>query len=126
VRRALFAGALLLAGCAQQDAALLVNMSGPFRIPADANRLTLDVFDGAVVIKHKEWCTTVTAACPDALAPQPSFAATVTLVQSGAEHPHVKINVELFQANAVTALGTNTASFQSGQTVEVPVELASP
>ena len=47
----------------------------------------------------------------------------MTLVQSGSSHPHVKINVELFKGTALKGLGTSTADFASGQTVQVAVTL---
>jgi hypothetical protein len=122
------AAALLLAlcaACAQQDPALLVTVSGPYRIPADGDKLSIDVFDGTQVIKHKSWCATATAGC-DTLPPAPSLNGSVTLVQSGADHPHVKINVVLSLGSATVGLGTKTADFQSGRTVEVAIPLTHP
>ena len=120
--RTAFIGLLLLAGCAQQDAAMLVTLSGPFNVPQNADKLSLDVFDGSNVIKHKEWCNPSTAAC-ELLPTQTALSGTVTLVQSGSSHPHVKINAELRKATALVGLGTSTADFSSGQTVQVAVTL---
>jgi len=116
----------LCAACKQQDAALLVTMSGGFRIPADADKLSIDVFDGALVIKHKDWCATTTATCPDALPPQSSLSASVVLVESGASHSHVKIHVELRKGTPVVGLGAVEADFQSGTTLEVAIPVTTP
>lgn len=119
----------LLAGCKQQDAALLVTITGVtgqgFRIPADADMLSMDVYDGPVDILHKDWCVTVTTACPNMLPPQPGgLDQTVTLVQSGGAHPHVKINLELHQGLILVGQGQNTADFQTGSTLPVRIEIA--
>jgi hypothetical protein len=112
---------LLLAGCAQQDAALLVTVSGPFNVPQNADKLAIDIFDGPNVIKHKEWCYS-TAGC-EQLPAQTALSGTVTLVQSGSSHAHVKINVELRKGAALVGLGTSPADFASGRTVPVTVTL---
>lgn len=126
MRRALLV-LFLLAGCKQQDAAALLTITGAFRIPADADMLSMDVYDGPVVITHKDWCVTTTASCPTALPPQPGgLNQTVTLVQSGGAHPHIKINLELHQGLLLVGLGTNTADFQSGSTVPVPIAMTRP
>ena len=39
----------ICAACKQQDAALLVTISGPFGVPSNADKLSMDVFDGALV-----------------------------------------------------------------------------
>jgi hypothetical protein len=120
---ALAGGALLLlAGCAQQDAALLVTMSGPFNIPQNADKLTIDVFDGSTVVKHKDWCATPTAGC-DPLPAQTALSGTVTLVQSGGSHQHVKINAQLHKGTALVGAGTSSADFASGRTVDVALAL---
>jgi hypothetical protein len=127
VKRALLLLALC-AACAQQDPALLVTMSGPFRIPADGDKLVLDVFTtdaSKTPLGHKTWCANTTPGC-DVLPVQPALNGSITLVQSGASHPQVKINVELFLGSAVVGLGTVTADFQSGRTVEVPIPLTHP
>lgn len=113
---------LLLAGCRSQDAALSVHITGAFRIPADADKLSMDLFDGANVIMHKDWCVTTSSACAEALPPQPGgLDQTLTLVQSGAAHTHVKINLELRQGPLLVGLGTNTADFQDGETGQVAI-----
>ena len=115
----------LCAACKQQDAALLVTMSGQYRIPADADKLSIDVYDGTQFLKHKDWCVTTTPTC-DALPVQSSLSASVTLVQSGADHPHVKIHVELRKGTPVVGLGAVEADFQSGTTLEVPILVTTP
>jgi hypothetical protein len=116
---------LFLAGCAQQDAALLVTLSGPFNIPANADKLTLDVYDGAQSIAHREWCAQPAASCPQ-LPYQSALSATVTLVQSGNAHGRVKLNAALFLTGSTVGLGTASGQFSSGQTVPVPVRLERP
>ncbi len=115
----------LCAACAQQDPALLVTVTGAYRIPQDGDKLSLDVFDGAQVIKHKDWCAAAVAGC-DSLPVAQTLNQTITLVESGASHPHVKINLELFLGPAVVGLGTLTVDFQSGQTVDVSIPLTHP
>jgi hypothetical protein len=126
VKRALLL-TLLCAACAQQDPALLVTVTGAYRIPADGDKLSLDVFDGSQVIKHKDWCATTTPGC-DPLPAQPSLNGTITLVESGGSHSHVKINVELFLSPSSIPVGAGTATvdFQSGQTVDVSIPLTHP
>jgi hypothetical protein len=124
VRRALVLLALCAAACAKQDAALLVTMTGQYRIPADGDKLVVDVFDGTQEIKRASWCASgCTAGALPAMSP---LNASVTLVESGAAHPHVKINVELFLGTAVVGLGTMTADFQDGSTTDVAIPLVSP
>lgn len=124
MKRALLVLALC-AACKQQDAALLVTMSGPFQVPTNADKLSLDVFDGTNVIAHKDWCATTSSTCPDAL-PVGSLSASVTIVEAGADHPHVKINVELRKGTPVVGLGTATASFEPGTTTEVTIPITTP
>jgi hypothetical protein len=124
-RRAALGGVFLVAGCAQQDAALLVTLSGPFNIPANADKLELDVYDGAQSIAHREWCTQPTASCPQ-LPFQNPLSATVTLVQSGGGHGRVKLNAALFLTGSTVGLGTTSGQFSSGQTVPVAVPLSRP
>ncbi len=123
--RRLALAALLCAGCAQQDAALLVTLSGAFNVPQNADELHLEVYDGGAQIKQSKWCFTATADCP-ALPAQVAFSGTVTLVQSGGSHPHVKINAELYKGGVVVGLGTVTADFSSGSTVQVALPLTPP
>ncbi|HEX9577759.1 MAG TPA: hypothetical protein VF993_08395 [Myxococcales bacterium] len=87
----------LLAGCAQQDAAALVT--------------------------HKDWCFQ-NPGC-EALPQQTALSGTFTVVQSGASHPHVKINAILYKGAAVVGAGVATADFASGRTVEVTLALTS-
>jgi hypothetical protein len=119
MKRALLALALALsaAGCAQQDAALLVTFSGAWRIPADGDRLVVDVSDQGQVISHSTY----------ALQPQTPLSATLTLVQAGKGHPHVRIRAQLVittgAAGGTTAIGQTDADFQSGRTTPVTVTL---
>jgi hypothetical protein len=112
--------ALLAAGCASQDAALDVTVEGGFRIPQDADKLSIYVYDGTAQIKRMDWCATATSDCP-ALPPQAALVETLTIVESGGNHPHVKLNAELRQGALVVGLGSVTADFSGGTTV--PVEL---
>lgn len=125
MRAALLLLLLCAAACAQQDAALLVTMTGPYRIPADGNKLVLDVFDGTQEIKRASWCSTPVAGC-DALPAMSPLSASVTLVESGAAHPNVKINAQLFLGSAVVGLGSVRADFQDGKTTAVAIPLSAP
>jgi hypothetical protein len=116
------AALLVLAGCAQQDAALLVTVTGPFNIPQNADKLQLQFFDGSTAITHKEWCFPAAAGC-DLLPAQTALSGTVTLVQSGSSHAAVKINALLFKGAAVVGAAQTTANFASGRTVDVAVTL---
>jgi hypothetical protein len=122
VKRLVLLSLLALCACKQQDAAISLTVNGAFRIPADADKLSMDVLDSSTVILHKDWCVT---GCADALPPQPGgLNQTVTLVESGASHPHVKINLTLYQGQFVQGQGTNTADFQDGTTVPVTITIA--
>lgn len=126
MRRALaLALALGLGACAQQDAALLVTMSGPFLVPSGGDLLTLDVYDGTTSIQHLGWCATPTATCP-ALPTQNPLSSSVTLVQSGSAHPHLKLNAALFLGARLTGAGSTSASFSSGRTEPVTLTLTIP
>ena len=127
MKRALLVASLLCAGaCAQQDAALLVTLTGQdFLIPSGGDRLTLDVYDGTRSIKHLQWCATPSAGCP-ALAPQNPLSASVTLVQSGSAHPHLKLNGALFLAGHLTGAGSTGADFSPGRTTSVILTLTPP
>ena len=121
---------LLLAGaaCKQQDAALAVTITGQFRVPSDGDKLHLEVFDepSGAILRGKDWCATPTPTCEALPAMPQGLSASLTLVQSGADHAHVKINVELMLDSAVVALGSATTAFEPGQTVELPIELTRP
>ena len=127
MRRLALAALLACAACKQQDAALMLNITGAFRVPQDANQLQLEIRDALTnqVIRGKSWCAAATAGC-DPLPAMPSLAASLTVVESGAEHPHVKINAVLLLDSATVALDSVTTGFQSGQTVEVPIQLTPP
>lgn len=115
----------LAAGCAQQDAALLVTMTGQYLIPSGGDMLTLDVYDGTQAIKHLRWCAAATASCP-LLPTQNPLSASVTLVQSGAAHPHVKLNAALFLQSRTVGAGSISADFSSGRTEPVTLTLVPP
>lgn len=127
MRRALLALLLSCAACKQQDAALLIEMTAAFRIPQDANRLHMEIVDlpSNTVIRGKDWCSTPTTDCQQ-LSPMNPLQASVVLVESGASHQQVKINVELRLDTAVVALGSVTSDFTPGQTVTVGIELTRP
>ena len=114
-----------LAGCAQQDAALLVTVSGPYNIPEKADKLQLQITDGSNPIMHKEWCFPAAQGC-DQLPQQTALSGTVTLVQSGSSHPHVKVNALLYKGTAVVGAGQTMADFASGRTVEAAITLTLP
>ena len=128
MKRALLFLALCAAACAQQDPAMRVLITGQFRIPADGDTLTLDVFGtdaNKTPLGHKKWCASATPG-GDTLPPQPSLSESIVLVQSGVSHPQVKINLALLQGPAVSGLGSVTASFESGRTIDVPITLSPP
>jgi len=115
--RALLAAAFLLAGCAQQDAALLVTFSGAYRTPTDADKLAIQVYDGAAQIKGVSFPLTAQTPLP----------VSVTFVQSGASHARVKINAQLTLRDvSVVGIGTAQVDFQAGRTVQVAIDLIRP
>jgi hypothetical protein len=120
VKRALLLASILglgLAGCAKQDAALLVTFKGGYRIPQDADTLTVQVRDGTNVIKKMDY----------GLADQQTpLNATLTLVQSGASHPTVRIEATLTLHGTTMGVGSTDASFADGRTVDVTVTLVPP
>ena len=126
MRRALLL-ALLLTACKQQDAAISLTITGPFRIPGDADQLSMDVLDRSTstVILHKDWCVTTSGACANALPAQPGgLNQTVTLVESAGDHPHVKINLTLYQLGGIAGQGTSPVDFQDGSTVPVTITMS--
>ena len=127
-RAALIALILLGAGCKQQDAALMLNMTGPFLVPQNANKLHIDVFDtpqGTLVL-GKDWCYQPTPTCELLPAMVNGLNATVTIVESGAQHPRVKINVTLLLDSTTVGVGTLNADFQDGTTVQVSIPITRP
>jgi hypothetical protein len=48
------------------------------------------------------------------------------VVQSGAAHPHIKIDLELRQGPSLVGLGTNTAELQDGSTGQVVILVTRP
>ena len=127
-RAALISLLALCAACRQQDPAVLIDMSGPFIVPANADKLHLEVVDwpGGTIVRGKDWCYNAAAGC-DVLPPMPQgFSASVTIVESGSAHQHVKINVELMLGTAVVGLGTATVDFAPGQTVAIEIPVTRP
>ena len=125
---ALIVAAALCAGCKHQDAAVLVDIAGPFRIPADGDKLHIEVRDAGsgTLLIGKDWCVTVSPECASLLPPMPALSTSVTVVQSGATHAEIKINVELFLGGSVVGLGSVTTDFQPDQTVEITVPVTRP
>ena len=108
-----------LGGCARQDAAMLVTFAGQWRIPQDGDTLAVAVIDTATTQQIKS-----------ASYPLTSLPVTLTLVQSGAAHPRVRVRATLQVTKGstpgTTALGSAEADFQGGQTVNVTVTLVPP
>ena len=106
-----------LPGCQQQDAALRVDVSGPFRMAVDADTLVVDVLDwpSKVTIDHHSFPLTPSTAWPT----------SIVLVQSGAAHPSVKIHVTLYQSNRLVGRGVvgadDAVDFADGTTTDVTV-----
>ena len=123
--KTLLVALLLCCACAKQDAALNVTITGGFRIPQDADKLSLYVYDGTAQISKRDWCATAATGC-EALPPQAALTGSVTLVESGGNHPHVKLNAELRQGALVVGLGSVLADFSSGQTTTVQLTLTRP
>lgn len=119
--------ALLLAcaACKQQDAALVLQIKGQFLIPSNADTLHLEIYDepSHTLVRGKDWCANKPGC--DAL-PAGPLDASVTLVESGAQHPRVKINAQLLLGSATVGLGSVTQDFQDGRTVEVPLTVTTP
>jgi hypothetical protein len=113
VKRALLI-ALLLAGCKQQDAALFITVTGPFIIPSQADTLSMEVYENSTQIASKQWTLPV----------QATLNQSITVVEGGGAHPHVKINMELFKGNVLVGQGTDLADFQDGTTVPVSITMS--
>ena len=121
MRTFLAAAVLALTACAKQDAALLVNFKGAYRIPLDADTLSIDVRDGTAVIKHLSYdLKTLTPA------PASPLNATLTFVQSGAAHAKVRIDATLTLQGQTQGQGRTDATFEDGQTTKVTVTLVPP
>jgi hypothetical protein len=128
VKRAILAILFALCGaCKQQDPALMISVSGQFLIPQGGDKLHLEIYDvPGGIIRGKDWCAKPTPGC-DTLPPMPQgLSATLTIVESGSAHQHVKINLELLLGSATVGLGTATTDFQPGQTVEIPIVVTRP
>jgi hypothetical protein len=113
----------LTAACASQDPALLVTISGQYRIPADADAMQLDVFDGTSDVKSTKWCV---SGCALSLPLQTSLSESVTVVESGGSHPQVKLNVQLYLSGQVVGLGTTTVKFDGNDTEAVNIAVSPP
>src|SRR5438552_1821029 len=70
----------LCAACKQQDPAVLIDMSGPFLVPANADKLHLEVVEwpGGNIIRGKDWCYNAVAGCDVLPAMPQGFSASVT------------------------------------------------
>jgi hypothetical protein len=111
---ALAACALSLTACKSQDAAIHLTIRGQFLIPASADTLVLDVLDTSRN-------TILQQSYP--LAPPLTLPTDVVIVQAGAAHPTVKINVTLGKNNRVVGRGTIDADFVDGKTVDVALDV---
>ncbi len=109
----LAACALCAAGCKQQDAAIRLTIRGQFLIPANADTLVLDVLENKTTILQQTW----------PLAPPMTLPTNVVIVQSGAAHPAVKINVLLGKDTRVVGRGTIDADFVDGKTVDIALDV---
>jgi len=109
-----------LSGCAQQDAAIEVTFKGGYRIPTDGDTLVVDVREGTNVIKHVSYSLTGQAA------PPAGTLGTLTFVQSGAEHPVIRIDGVLTLQGRTVGLGRTDAVFLAGNTVQVTLTLVPP
>lgn len=113
-RRAALLLLLLSAACKQQDAALLVTVTGPFIPPSEADSLSMEVYESSTQIAHQQWT----------LPPQATLNQTVSVVEGGSPHPHVKLNFELYKNGLVVGRGTTLADFQDGKTTPVSVTMS--
>jgi hypothetical protein len=109
----LAACALSAAGCKSQDAAIHLTIRGQFLIPANADTLVLDVLENKTTILQQTW----------PLAPPMTLPTDVVIVQAGAAHPTVKINVLLGKDNRVVGRGTIDADFVDGKTVDMAIDV---
>ena len=106
--------ASLVGGCAQQDPAARVTLTGQYLFPGDANSLQLRVYDGAIVFFSHTYPLTASM----------KFPLTVVLIESNGDHPHVKVEGTLYLSGGVVGQGSALANFQDGQTVDVALPLA--
>ena len=120
MRAAALAFALLASGCAQQDAAIEVTFKGAYRIPTDADTLVVDVREGTTVLKHLTYGLAAQAA------PPAGTIGTLTFVQSGADHPTLRIDGVLTLQGQTMGLGRVDTAFQAGKTVEVTLTMVPP
>jgi hypothetical protein len=127
VKSALLA-VLLCAACKSQDAALVLQIKGQFLIPSNADALDIQVFEepSHTLIRGINFCARAATGCDSHLLSPGPLDATLTLVESGAQHPHVKIDAVLSLSNATVGLASVTQDFQDGATVEIPLTLTTP
>ena len=78
------------------------------------------------IIRGKDWCYNAVAGCDVLPAMPQGFSASVTIVESGSAHQHVKINVELMLGSTVVGLGSATTHFLPGQTVILLIPVTRP
>jgi hypothetical protein len=105
--------ALSAAGCKSQDAAINLTIRGQF-LPSSVDTLVLDVLDNKVTILQQTY--------PFA-PPKNSLPTSVVIVQAGASHPTVKINVLLGKDNRVVGRGSIDADFVDGKTVDIAIDV---
>ena len=110
---ALAAFALFSAGCKSQDAAIHLTIRGQFLVPSNTDTLVLDVLENKTTILQQSY----------PLAPPMAFPTDVVIVQAGASHPSVKINVTLAKDNRVVGRGTIDADFVDGKTVDIAIDV---
>lgn len=109
----LAACALSSAGCKSQDAAINLTIRGQF-LPSSVDTLVLDVLENRVTILQQTY---------PFVPPKNSLPTSVVIVQSGASHPTVKINVLLAKDNRVVGRGTIDADFVNGKTVDISLDV---
>ena len=104
----------VLPGCKQQDASLRVKVRGPFRMAVDTDKLVIDVLENRNTIVQQTFPLTAGTVWPTDL----------VLVQAGAAHRTVKINVTLAQSNRVVGRGTlDAVDFVDGKTIDVTLDV---
>ena len=111
---ALAACALSSAACKSQDAAINLTIRGHDFQPSSVDTLVLDVLENKVTILHQTY---------PFVPPNNSLPTSVVIVQAGASHPTVKINVILGKDNRVVGRGTIDADFVDGKTVDMAIDV---
>ena len=109
----LLASALALPACKSQDAAIFVTIKGGFIIPTNANKLIVDVLENGAVLVRKTYTLTADTPLP----------VSVTLIEGGKSHPHVKINALLYKGDILVGRGNIEADFVGGATAQVSIDV---